>query len=116
MFTVRAQPGQAIVRLDDEKRSENPLVRRVEADGSHHVVVVTAPGYVPVTRRVTFDKEQDLLVELQPEVDVPSKLTPTVGKSGPAVSPVRQPGTPQPKGTTGTVRPLDKRNPFEEKK
>ena len=112
-ITVSAEPPSAIIRLDDEKEGSNPLVRRVPADGSRHVLVATAPGHNPLTRWVIFEEGQDvipLVLKALPRPAATAAPPPPAGPTG------RQPGQPLPRSTSRTepkVRELDERNPFE---
>jgi hypothetical protein len=112
LIMITAQPPHAEVRLDDERQGANPLVRRVPADGSTHAVVVTASGHEPQTRRLTFDREQEVVVRLTPLPETSSKPKP------PGPRPPVFPG-PRPTGNTRPeppdskpTRPLDETNPF----
>ncbi len=116
LIMITAQPPAAVVRLDDEKEGANPLVRRVPADGSRHVAVVTAPGHSPQTRRIVFEDEQELVVRLDPVEQPPATGTgsPPSLPPGP-IKTTRVPGQPPPV-TTGSkpIRSLDTDNPFGE--
>jgi eukaryotic-like serine/threonine-protein kinase len=79
-IAVRTVPEDATIRIDDGPSVTSPYVGEVLANGSSRVVEVSAPGYASELRRVIFDRDQDLLIEL-------ASLTP--GKKG--TKPVRKP-------------------------
>ncbi len=106
LVTVRTEPPDARLQLDDEAALPNPLVRRVPADGSTHVVIATAPGYVPATVRVVFDGDRDVVVRLTPQPAV------RAGRALPARPPAPGPSAAASARKGGKVRPLDENNPF----
>lgn len=106
LVTVRTEPPDARLQLDDETELPNPLVRRVPADGSTHVVIATAPGHAPATVRVVFDGDRDVVVRLTPQP------TARVGRALPARSPAPVATAAASARKGGKVRPLDENNPF----
>lgn len=108
---IRAEPADAKIQLDEETELPNPLVRRVPADGSLHVVIVTAPGHEPATRRVVYDEDRTLVVPLTPKAVPTSTVArprPMPGGTGKTTSSTTTTAT----TTGGAVRPLDETNPF----
>ena len=111
LIVISAQPPSAEVRLDDEQRVANPLVVRAQADGSQHVVVVTAPGFTPRTRRLTFDRDQEVAIRLEPLPSSDAQPKPA-GTKPLVVGPRPTTSARAPSTGTKTVRPLDETNPF----
>jgi hypothetical protein len=73
------------------------------------VVVATARGFAPRTRRITFDEEQEIELELTP-LERPDPKSPPVVPTVPRGS---QTAKPHPTSTgSKPIRPLDEHNPF----
>ncbi len=68
-FSIGFGPPGAIAKLDDAPLAENPFVAQVPKDGSMHRIVVEGPGLKPETRLVSYDKDFDLKVSLQPAAE-----------------------------------------------
>jgi len=66
-LSVRAEPGGATLQLDGKKLVGNPFQGDMlrEARGSH-LVRVSAPGYFPVERTVSFARDLNVVVTLRP--------------------------------------------------
>ncbi len=62
---VTATPATASIRIDDQERGTGSAALSVPADRSEHSLQVSATGYEPQTRRLTFDREQSLDIRLE---------------------------------------------------
>jgi serine/threonine-protein kinase len=126
---VTARPADARLFLDGAPLDGNPASRRVPRDGSEHTLRAEAPGHLPATRTITFDK--DFHIELALEMD-PGEAQTAGGQAGrnaaltapaaprpaealPRTAPAQEPAPedvsmkrPAPKA----ARPLDTSNPF----
>ncbi len=54
---VRALPASAKITLDDDQQLDNPHVGSVRKDGRAHTIRVSAAGFEPKERQVTFDAD-----------------------------------------------------------
>jgi serine/threonine-protein kinase len=73
-FSVRAEPGAAMLQLDGKKLAGNPFQSDMqrEARGTH-TVRVTAPGYFPVERSVSFARDINVVIALRPVPAAPPR-------------------------------------------
>ncbi len=73
-LSVRAEPGGATLQLDGKKLVGNPFQGDMlrEARGSH-LVRVSAPGYFPVERTVSFGRDLNVVVTLRPVPAPPAR-------------------------------------------
>ncbi len=60
-----AQPPSATLRVDGGKPVAVPFTLTVPADGEPHVVMVEAPGHVALRRKLTFDRDEKVVFELE---------------------------------------------------
>jgi serine/threonine-protein kinase len=65
--SVTAMPSTARIFLDDDPVGQNPFVREVDVDSNLHVLRVRAPGFRSVEQRHPFDKNFELVVQLEAE-------------------------------------------------
>jgi len=63
--SLRTTPADAVIELDGVELETNPYKADHPRDEQSHQLVVSAPGYDPVERAVTFSADVDLQVELQ---------------------------------------------------
>jgi hypothetical protein len=104
-FTVRASPANAVISIDGEAATTNPVVRRQRRDGAIHVIRVEAPGYEPREESVAFDRSFLVTVELKAAAVAPSAKT-----GGRRWKAAPRGGTGKPGASSGT---LDKYNPYQ---
>jgi eukaryotic-like serine/threonine-protein kinase len=124
-INLRTVPEEATIRIDEGPALASPYVGQVLSTTNPRVIEVSAEGYVSERRTVTFDRDQELLMQLEP---IPGKAQPRTardrrnprGRTEPAAA---QPVNPvQPVGTVATEpvmerrpkkpRTLDTDNPF----
>jgi hypothetical protein len=124
-INLRTVPEDATIRIDDGPELASPYVGQVLSTTNPRVIQVSAEGYVSERRTVTFDRDQELLMQLEP---IPGKAPPRAGRdrkpSRGRTEPVAAPQTTpvQPVGTVATEpvmerrpkkpRTLDTDNPF----
>ena len=127
-ISVRAEPVQAEIRVDDGPPVPNPYILETTRDEKTHVVRVSAPGFVGAQQEVLFDRSQNVSVILAPEqktqVAVGSRRG--GGRPGPGPAPAAQPQTqpdnpPErvpgqlpPAPTSKKRRNIDTENPFDQ--
>lgn len=114
--TLRTVPEEATLRIDDGEPVRAPFVADLAPSSTLHVVRVTAPGHAPLTRKVAFERSEEIVFELEPlpgkrpkprpRADAPSAPAAVVD-STPLVTP-REPGVLPSK----RPRALDEDNPF----
>jgi len=61
---VRPRSAKAQVRLDGQSLAGNPFTARHPKDGGTHTLAISADGYQPVERSVTFERDVALTVKL----------------------------------------------------
>lgn len=64
---LTAFPRTARLTLDGEKLPGNPYSSTAASDESDHVVEVSAPGYIPQSKTVQFNKDLSLAITLLPK-------------------------------------------------
>jgi hypothetical protein len=111
-LTLRAEPADAVLYLDDGSVLSNPYQLVVHADLSNHHLRAVAPGFVERVEPLTFDHSKEVVVALSGRAPQPSTLGPKHPK--PAVPPAPSARKP---GDSSTVtkkapRTLDTDNPF----
>jgi hypothetical protein len=125
-ISVRTVPQDAIIRIDDGPGVASPYVGEVLATGNSRVIEASAPGYTSELRRVIFDRDQELVLELSPSGKDPKDAKraktkkPPRGKSEPSVQPTQPVSSPVPSSVsqseptprTKKPRTLDADNPF----
>ncbi len=114
VLTLRAEPENAVIRLDNGPPLANPYEATVAIDPEPHLLEVSAPGYETRRESVSFDRNQEIVVAL-------NKVTPPVERR-PTEAPRRQGiSKPQPSPTAldagaaearRPLRKLDEENPF----
>ncbi|MBA3391439.1 MAG: serine/threonine protein kinase [Deltaproteobacteria bacterium] len=91
---IATVPADAVVMMDD-KVIANPFDERVAKSDVAHRIEVTAPGYKPESRTLTFDTNQVLVVTLHKEPAAAKVSTkPTTRPAPTPVKPVAKPSTP----------------------
>jgi serine/threonine protein kinase len=72
-INLRTVPEDATIRIDDGPELASPYVGQVLSTTNPRVIQVSAEGYVSERRTVTFDRDQELLMQLEP---IPGKPQP----------------------------------------
>src|SRR6185436_7952859 len=80
---IRATPGEATIRLDGFSLGQSPVVTEVSAGA--HEVVVSAPGYRPVT--LEFSEQSPL----PPVIELVSEARPAPDRPRPPHRPTERP-------------------------
>lgn len=124
---VTVKPAEARITLDDTELTGNPASRRAPRDGSKHRLRVEAPGYLPATRELSFEKDFDIELSLDRDPAAEQAASPpTVARGGAAARPAAPAAAPtqarteeeeeeepdMKRGGAKPVRPLDTTNPF----
>jgi serine/threonine-protein kinase len=114
--TIRIEPAQAVMYLDDGPPLPNPYTAVVKADTRRHRLRAVAPGFVERTDDIVFDQSREILMTLLvapsaratalPRPSVPVHPAP---RSAPSVQ--AAPGD-LPPPTRAPRRALDTYNPF----
>jgi serine/threonine protein kinase len=65
MIELGASPAGAKILFDGEPLPSNPAERRFTADGSHHEVKASAPGFIDKTVDVVLDSNQKVYLALE---------------------------------------------------
>ena len=65
-LTVTVTPPEALVFLDGQRLAQAPTLLGVPRDEREHELRVEAEGHEPLTRRVRFDSDLELILELVP--------------------------------------------------
>jgi serine/threonine-protein kinase len=110
-LTLRAEPAEAVLYLDEGSALPNPYQLVVRADRSNHHLRAVAPGFAERVEPLTFDHSKEVVVALSGRAAQPS--TPGSKHPKPAVPPV--PSARKPGDVTVTKkapRTLDTDNPF----
>jgi eukaryotic-like serine/threonine-protein kinase len=116
--TLRAEPADARLQIDEGPTLELPHIIAVPADDTRHVVRATCPGYLSVSRTIIFDHTQVVVLvlpKLPPSSPSTSAHPTAVVTPGPRS--LAAPTTPKPVGTNRMLpqrpkRVLDTTNPF----
>jgi serine/threonine-protein kinase len=122
-ISVRTLPEDATIRIDDGPSVTSPYVGEVLANGNSRVIEASAPGYASELRRVTFDRDQELVLELSSLTRDGKRVKSTRkprGKSDPSPQVTQPVSTPVPSSVsqsdppprTKKPRTLDVDNPF----
>jgi serine/threonine-protein kinase len=113
--TLRAEPAQAVLFLDDGSALPNPYKLSVAKDGISHRVRAAAAGFNERVEHVRFDgdKEVELTLSALPSGAQPRSIGTKVGSAAPVHSeaPVVRPGE-LPPVVKRPPRKLDSDNPF----
>jgi serine/threonine-protein kinase len=112
-ITLRADPPQAELRIDDGPKLTSPQVITTAANARLHVVIASLDGYETQNRQVAFDHNQEIVLGLKSQAPVAPPVTsgtkPSVAAQRPVNSDavdIRNIKTKRPK------RSLDSSNPF----
>ncbi len=121
-------PDGATAKLDGATLDKNPFSARVSRDGTIHQLEVELDGFETQKKALTYDKDIDLTIELDPvpsaSADKPTQ--PRVGGGGgrrrprPTAEPVAEPQPPpqpKPEDDSGKRKPkpsveIDEQNPY----
>jgi serine/threonine protein kinase len=112
-ITLRADPPEAELRIDDGPKLTSPQVITTAANAKLHVVIASLNGYETQNRQVAFDHNQEIVLGLKSQAPVAPPVTSSTKPSVTAQRPVnpdavdiRNIKTKRPK------RSLDSSNPF----
>jgi serine/threonine protein kinase len=83
-------PAKARISVDGKEVEANPHEDAVEPDGKVHEIVASAPGYVPVTRRIKLTRDIDMVLNLE---EKPPEPVPDADETP---RPARHPARPRP--------------------
>lgn len=118
---IRVHPAAAELLLDDVQLQGNPFHGSMSRDGRVHELECRLEGYVTLKRKVVFDRDFRIELELQPAL-VPaaslqqpsSSSSPPTPTSATAKSQADKPHAPSgaPKPTSTLEHPLDESNPY----
>ena len=118
---IRVHPAAAELLLDDVQLQGNPFHGSMPKDGRVHELECRLEGYVTLKRKVVFDRDFRIELELQPAI-VPaaslqqpsSSISPPTSTSATAKSQADKPHAPSgaPKPTSTLEHPLDESNPY----
>jgi serine/threonine protein kinase len=106
-ITVDVKPDHATIHVDGVLVAGNPFTGGFPSDGSPHLVVASAPGYVSLERSLVFDRTQSIALVLSAQVEVavrPINTTPLPGNEA-ATKNVASTDVP-------TAREIDVDNPY----
>lgn len=111
-------PAPATAKLDGAALVDSPFVAQMPRDGTAHRLEVTAPGFVPQTRMLTYERDIDLDILLVEDAPAPAASSapaplPGVGLPGARPQPNGDAPPPPPSGGDGK-KPLqiDEDNPY----
>ena len=118
---IRVHPAAAELLLDNVQLQGNPFHGSMPKDGRVHELECRLEGYVTLKRKVVFDRDFRIELELQPAI-VPaaslqqpsSSISPPTSTSATAKSQADKPHAPSgaPKPTSTLEHPLDESNPY----
>jgi serine/threonine protein kinase len=122
-ITLRAEPAEASLRIDGGEALPSPQVIEVMPSQRLHLVYSSLDGYEPVTRQVSFDHSQELVLQLTPQTLESRPIAASAtGKRPGAVPRAERRGRNQPDVSAvadpavlkrrRTKRPIDSSNPF----
>jgi serine/threonine-protein kinase len=116
-ITVRTIPAHARIRIDDGEPVTTPFTVEQAASKQLRQITASAPSYTSVTRQVSFDQSQEIVLELERASShrqparrpraASSEPTPAAQNPEPAPVKPRDPSTPGKRPRT-----LDEANPF----
>ena len=112
-ITLRTDPQEAEVRIDEGPKLRSPQVISTEPNEKLHVIVATLEGYEPQSRQVVFDHNQEIVLGLKQRAPVPTPGT----SSGKPPAAVQRPVNPDSVDIRNAKpkrprRSLDPSNPF----
>jgi serine/threonine-protein kinase len=116
---IEVEPKNASLTLDGRALADNPYQAQQARDAREHVLLASAPGYLPLSKTLTFDGDVSLRLQLQ-------KQPPPAVKSEPrSIRPPAQhraaptkpsldeyPDLPAPKRVRSAAPELDKSDPW----
>lgn len=94
---IAVNPSSATIRVDGSDLPSNPFESKFVKDDAAHRIEVKAPGFLPQSRMVVFDKDLDLEMTLQP---LSGRLPPA-----PSLPPGAGPARTEPRSTGGQPPP-----------
>ena len=118
---IRVHPAAAELLLDDVQLQGNPFHGSMPKDGRVHELECRLEGYVTLKRKVVFDRDFRIELELQPALapaaglqQPSSSSSPPTSTSATAKSQADKPHAPSgaPKPTSTLEHPLDESNPY----
>lgn len=112
-LALRLTPPSAVATLDGAALDGNPFRGRFPRDTTTHRIEISAPGFAPAARFVTFDRDIALAIELSP---LPAASAPPPAASSaapPAADAPKVPGRPSQPRPNGTSHGIDEANPYQ---
>ena len=110
-ITLRSDPPGAELRLDDGPANRSPLSMDVVPNPRPRTVTASLSGYETQRREVVFDRDQDIIIGLKPQVVEPVTISPRSAKSARLPIPATDPAGNK---NRRPKRKLDQSNPFEQ--
>lgn len=110
---VAFSPKTATAKLDGAALSQSPFVAQMPRDGTAHRLEVTAPGFVPQTRMLSYESDVDLDVVLVEESPPPAASATPAPQPGPSPrGPLPQPPGSEPTGGKKKPLTIDEEDPY----
>jgi len=121
--TIRTEPPEARVRVDDGPPEPSPHVVVTVPSQQLHGVVISLDGYESLLRQMAFDQSQDIILGLRRRTDEPSPTPSAQSTKGPKSASVASTRTAQTDTSTSVSdilnnkrkrpkRQIDSSNPF----
>jgi hypothetical protein len=117
-FSVKAEPGSAIVLLDGKKLATNPFQADPLRDSRSHLLRISAPGFFPVERNIDFSRDLNLIISLRGMPPSPPRTSKRADDSDVASSPRAEPKEVEPgadlqrQEAPRTGRRIDEQDPY----
>jgi hypothetical protein len=120
VITIRTEPSDAVIQIDDGPPLANPYQATVQPDARDRMLRARAPGYEDRSQSVKFDQTKEIVLVLPRAAGATTDVKPgrpVGGGVAPRSSGGATPATATPQlGELPTVkkkkRPLDNDNPF----
>jgi eukaryotic-like serine/threonine-protein kinase len=120
IFSIKAQPKNAKIFLDDKELKGNPVDANVLRDGKVHAVRAEAPGFVTRTVEIPADRDAKFVVDLDriytgrgaPPPPKAPKTAATTAAPPPPPPPTKKPPEEDPKTARDRIKDLDTSSPW----